>query len=106
MSWMAKRRMMVQMRPRVILTLPSTISSAPMETSFTPLLAMKSSALFTLAILWKRILPLSGLGSVSPEMTSRSSMSLRPLRKSSSMLSIWVPALRRCELHQAVNVCK
>lgn len=31
-------------------------------------------------------------------------MSLRPLRKSSSMFSIWVPALRRCELHQAVKV--
>lgn len=40
----------------------------------------------------------------SPEMTSRSNMSLRPLRKSSSMFSIWVPALRRCELHQAVKV--
>ena len=60
--------------------------------------------LLTLAILWKRILPLSGLGSVSPEMTSRSSMSLRPLRKSSSMFSICVPALRRCELTHAVKV--
>lgn len=40
--------------------------SAPMDTSFTPLLQMKSRALFTLAILWKRILPLSGLGSRSP----------------------------------------
>lgn len=133
-----------------------------MDTSLTPLLAMKSRALLTLAILWKRILPLSGLGSLSPrckrrgqesevmrgswriilkptphqhqvplalcyllpqlsgwhqvlgslytdlypspEMTSKSSMSLRPLRKSSSMFSIWVPALRRCELHQAVKV--
>lgn len=134
-----------------------------MDTSLTPLLAMKSRALLTLAILWKRILPLSGLGSLSPgckrrgqesevmrgswrhcsqttpphhhqvplalcdllpqlsgwpqvlgslymglhpspEMTSKSNMSLRPLRKSSSMFSIWVPALRRCELHQAVKV--
>lgn len=40
----------------------------------------------------------------SPEMTSRSSMSFRPSRKSSSMFSICVPALRRWELHQAVNV--
>lgn len=40
--------------------------SAPMDTSLTPLLAMKSRALLTLAILWKRILPLSGLGSLSP----------------------------------------
>lgn len=40
--------------------------SAPIDTSLTPLLQMKSSALFTLAILWKRILPLSGLGSLSP----------------------------------------
>ena len=78
--------------------------SAPMETSLTPLLAMKSRALLTLAILWKRILPRSGLGSVSPEITSRSSISFRPLRKSSSMLSMPVPALRRCELHHAVNV--
>lgn len=75
-----------------------------METSLTPLLAMKSSALLTLAILWKRILPRSGLGSVSPEITSSSSISFRPLRKSSSMFSIDVPALRRWELHHAVNV--
>lgn len=135
-SWMAKRRMMVQIIPNVILTFPSTISvgqkwvclcrippyhqhkyfscpksyeeregepanrhlafnmhllvclngcyyytmgvttipwkrlpnlpSAPMDTSFTPLLVMYSSALLTLAILWKRIFPLSGLGSRSP----------------------------------------
>lgn len=32
-------------------------------------------------------------------------MSLRPSRKSSSMFSICVPALRRCELHHAVKVC-
>ena len=64
--------MMVQIIPRVIFTLPSTISamhkiicliifsarfvfispSAPMDTSLTPLLAMKSRALLTLAILW------------------------------------------------------
>ena len=63
--------MMVQIIPRVIFTLPSTISkkendlynlsilisslflpSAPMETNLTPLLAMKSRALLTLAILW------------------------------------------------------
>ena len=63
---------MVQIIPRVIFTLPSTISamhkiicliifsarfvfispSAPMDTSLTPLLAMKSRALLTLAILW------------------------------------------------------
>ena len=62
---------MVQIIPRVIFTLPSTISkkendlynlsilisslflpSAPMETNLTPLLAMKSRALLTLAILW------------------------------------------------------
>ena len=77
-----------------------------METSLTPLLAMKSRALLTLAILWKRILPRSGLGNVSPEMTSSKSINLRPLRKSSSMFSIPVPALRRWELHQAVNVCR
>ena len=41
--------------------------SAPMDTNLTPLLQIKSKALFTLAILWKRILPLSGLGSLSPE---------------------------------------
>ena len=80
------------------------LPSAPMETSLTPLLAIKSRALLTLAILWKRILPRSGLGSVSPEITSRSSISFRPLRKSSSMFSMPVPALRRCELHHAVNV--
>lgn len=45
--------------------------------------------------LWKRILPRSGFGSVSPEMTSNKSMSFNPLRKSSSIFSIAVPALRR-----------
>lgn len=82
------------------------VPSAPMETSLTPLLAMKSRALLTLAILWKRILPRSGLGRVSPEITSSKSISFRPLRKSSSMFSMPVPALRRWELHQAVKVCK
>lgn len=37
-------------------------------------------------------------------LTSSSNMSLRPLRNSSSMLSISVPALRRWELHHAVKV--
>ena len=45
-------------------------------------------------------------GSSSPEMTSSSSISFRPSRKSSSMLSICVPAFRRWELHHAVNVCR
>jgi len=39
-----------------------------------------------------------------PEMTSNSNISFSPFLKSSSMFSIWVPALRRWELHQAVNV--
>ncbi len=42
------------------------VPSAPMDTSLTPLLAMKSSALLTLLILWTLILPLSGLGNLSP----------------------------------------
>lgn len=78
--------------------------SAPIETNLTPLLAMKSKALFTLAILWKRILPLSGLGRVSPDITSSSSISFNPFRKSSSMLSIPVPAFLKWLLHHAVNV--
>lgn len=36
MSWMANLRMIVQIIPRVIFRLPSTISSAPIDTSFTP----------------------------------------------------------------------
>lgn len=114
MSWMANLKMIVQIMPSVIFKLPSTISSAPIETSFTPFDAMKSRALLTLAIcgsfslgdgfkalthdaitLWKRILPRSGFGRVSPEMTSSNSISFRPLRKSSSILSIAVPALRK-----------
>ena len=106
--------------------------SAPMETNLTPLLAMKSRALLTLAILWNLkscriniswikltllnphgdnwnfwphlILPLSGLGRVSPEMTSSNSINLRPFLKSSSMFSIWVPAFLKWELTQAVKV--
>ena len=103
---MANRKIMVQISPRVILVFPSTISSAPIDTSLTPLLAMKSSALLTFAILWKRIFPRSGLGSVSPEMTSRRSINFNPFLKSSSMFSICVPAFLRCELHHAVNVYK
>lgn len=50
MSWMANRRMMVQIMPSVIFRLPSTISSAPIDTNLTPFDAMKSRALLTLAI--------------------------------------------------------
>ena len=42
------------------------LPSAPIETSLTPLLVMKSKALLTLLILWTLILPRSGLGSRSP----------------------------------------
>lgn len=37
-----------------------------METSFTPLLVMKSKALLTFAILWNLIFPLSGFANRSP----------------------------------------
>lgn len=40
-----------------------------MDTSLTPLLAMKSRALFTLLILCTRIFPRSGFGNRSPEKT-------------------------------------
>jgi len=76
-----------------------------MDTRRTPLLSINCSALLTFDSLWMRILPRSGFGSCSPEMISSSSISLSPLRKSSSIVSICVPALRRCELHQAANVC-
>ena len=81
------------------------LPSAPMDTSFTPLEAMKSSALLTLAILWNLILPRSGLGNCSPEITSNNNISFSPPRKSSSMFSMPVPAFLKCELHHAVNVC-
>lgn len=42
------------------------VPSAPIDTSLTPLLAMKSSALLTLLILCTLILPLSGFGNLSP----------------------------------------
>ena len=42
------------------------LPSAPIDTNFTPLLAMKSRALFTLLILWTLIFPRSGLGNRSP----------------------------------------
>lgn len=45
--------------------------SAPMDTSLTPLLAMKSRALLTLEILCTLILPLSGLAKRSPECRPR-----------------------------------
>ena len=41
------------------------------------------------------IFPLSGLGRVSPEMTSSNNMSFRPFLKSSSIFSICVPAFLR-----------
>ena len=81
------------------------LPSAPMDTNLTPLEAMKSSALLTFAILWNLILPRSGLGNWSPEITSNNNISFSPLRKSSSMFSMPVPAFRKCELHQAVKVC-
>lgn len=50
MSWMANRKMIVQIMPNVIFKLPSTISSAPIDTNLTPFDAIKSKALLTLAI--------------------------------------------------------
>ena len=38
------------------------------------------------------------------DITSSKSINLRPFWKSSSIFSIDVPTLRKCELHQAVNV--
>lgn len=64
------------------------VPSAPMDTNLTPLDAMKSKALLTLAILWNLIFPLSGLGSCSPEITSNNNINFKPFRKSSSMFSI------------------
>jgi hypothetical protein len=55
MSWMANLKMMVQIMPSVIFKFPSTISSAPIETSLTPFDAMKSRALLTLAIYMLKI---------------------------------------------------
>lgn len=83
---------------------PQDIPSAPIDTSFTPLLATKSRALLTLAILWNRSRPLSGLGSRSPDITSNNSISLSPSRKSSSMVSICKFSLLKWELHHAVKV--
>lgn len=58
-----------------------------MDTSLTPLLQMKSRALFTLAILWKRILPLSGLGSLSPRVGAE----LQKWLKTKRTDSLWPP---------------
>ena len=44
------------------------LPSAPIDASLTPLLAIKSNAFLTFAILWKRVFPRSGLGRCSPEM--------------------------------------
>lgn len=51
------------------------VPSAPMDTSLTPLLAMKSRALFTLEILWTLIFPLSGLAKRSP--TEKDSLNIQ-----------------------------
>lgn len=55
---MVKRRMRVQIRPRIIFRLPSTTSSAPMLTSWILLLLTKSSALLTFSNFWTRSLGL------------------------------------------------
>lgn len=47
MSLMVNRRMRVHIRPRMILLLPSTTSSAPVLVSWILLLRMKSSDLLT-----------------------------------------------------------
>lgn len=47
MSEMVKRRMRVQIRPRMILLFPSTTSSAPIFVIWMPRRLMKSSDLFT-----------------------------------------------------------
>ena len=69
--------------------------SAPIETSFTPFASINSSALFTLAILWNLMRPLSGFGNCSPDITSSNNINFKPFRKSSSIFSICVPAFLR-----------
>lgn len=75
-----------------------------MDTNFTPLLITKFNALFTLAILWKRILPFSGLGNFSLAITSNNLINDKPSRKSCSISLMVISTLRRCELHHAVKV--
>ncbi len=74
--------------------------SAPMDTSFTPLLVMYSRALFTLAILWKRIFPLSGLGSLSPEGQQIRSNQIKSnhfyCHITTAQVPWWVKFLRAC----------
>ena len=60
----------------------------------------------TASIFSHLIFPRSGLGRVSPEMTSSNNMSFRPFLKSSSIFSICVPAFLRWELTHAVKVWK
>lgn len=90
----------------VVMQMFTDLPSDPMETNRTPLLSINCSALLTFDSLWMRIFPRSGFSSCSPDMISSNNISLSPLRKSSSMFSICVPAFLRWELHHAVNVCR
>ena len=93
-----------QMRPSVILRLPFTISSAPIDTSLTPWLSRNFNALFTLAILCQICSPCSGLGNWSPVTCSSNNKRFRPSLKSLSIVWIWTSAFFKWKLHQAKNV--
>ena len=93
-----------QIRPSVILRLPLTISSAPIDTSLTPLLSRNFNALFTLAILCHICSPRSGLLNCSPVTCSSSNKRFRPSLKSSSIVWIWTLHFFKWKLHQAKNV--
>lgn len=69
------------------------LPSAPIETSLTPLLVMKSKALLTLLILWTLILPRSGLGSRSP---ADANVQLKTILTRTDSLQIWLVRMSPC----------
>ena len=117
---------MVQMRPRISLGFPSTISSAPMDSSLTckendnscqkifplrekliencTLVWRNARHLLTFSILWTLIFPELGLPSLSPEIISSSRIKYLPSAKSVNRSLISIRLLLRKELTHLVNV--
>lgn len=81
-SWIWKRKIMVQINPRDNLGLPSTISCEPIFSKCTLCSLKNCKALSTFSRQCIRIFPLVGLGSLSPERTSRSLIRFLPSRRS------------------------
>lgn len=102
LTW--NRNIIVQMRPKFKLALPSTMSCDPMFSKWTRCSRKNCSALSTFSRQWIRILPLVGRGKRSPDSISNSLIRFLPSRISTYKSAMRQLTRTKCELTHFVNV--